>query len=318
MNKLWNATRFSLSALEDFKIPEAGVEAVPKKSEMSLVDKWIIYRLSKLEDQVEDSLDQLRFSDAANAIYSFVWHDFCDWYLEFVKPTIYGTPNADREATQLILAQTLNRIVRLLHPFAPFITEEIYSKLPIRGAEAVIVDDYPIPLKDRNWLSAGSEEAANEVELVKEVITALRNIRGENSIKPNVEITTSLVPSDDVVQKILGKNKPAILRMAKLSDCMIGEVNSLAKCAVTPVALKDWQVQVVVPLEGLVNIEDEVKRLNKAIEKIQKDVTIITQRLANENFVANAPEEVVVQDKEHLEVLKKKIQQMRENLTRLE
>ncbi|MEQ1878869.1 MAG: valine--tRNA ligase, partial [Bdellovibrionia bacterium] len=317
MNKIWNATRFSLTSLEDFKTPEQGTETLPKKSEISQVDRWITYKLGQVEKTVADSLEQYRFSDAANALYDFVWHDFCDWYLEFVKPIMYAQPSNEREATQLVLAQTLNRIVRLLHPMVPFITEEIYSKLPIRG-DALIVDHYPTPSKDKTWLSIGSEEAAHEIELVKEVITAIRNIRGENGIKPGVSIKVCLDPSDGEVQKLLGKNKTSIMRMAKAEDVTIGQVASLSKCAVTPVVRKDSRVQVVVPLEGLVDIGEEVNRLTKTIEKMQKDVNMMTQRLSNENFMKNAPEDIVAKDKESLEGLKQKINQMRENLARLQ
>ncbi|HEX4922952.1 MAG TPA: valine--tRNA ligase, partial [Bdellovibrionales bacterium] len=317
MNKIWNATRFSLAALEDFKTPEQGTETLPKKSELSQVDRWITYRLGQVERSVEEFLEQYRFSDAANTLYDFVWHDFCDWYLEFVKPVIYGQPSTEREATQLVLAQTLNRIVRLLHPMVPFITEEIYAKLPIRN-EAAIVDQYPTVLRDRTWLSIGSEEAAHEIELVKEVIAAIRNIRGENGIKPSQGIKVFLDPSDGDVQKLLGKNKTSIMRMAKVDECVIDRVESLSKCAVTPVVRKDSRVQVIVPLEGLVDIEEEIKRLGKAIEKNQKDINLMTQRLSNENFVKNAPEDIVAKDKEVLEALKQKNNNMRENLARLQ
>jgi valyl-tRNA synthetase len=317
MNKIWNATRFALSALEDFKTPELGTEALPKKSEISQIDRWIVSRLAQVEKEVEEFMEQYRFSDAANSLYSFVWHDFCDWYLEFSKPVIYGQPSVEREATQLVLAQTLNRIVRLLHPMVPFITEEIYSKLPIRN-EAAIIDQYPTALNDKTWLSLASDEAADEIEIVKEVITAIRNIRGENGIKPGQSIKVWLAPSDGETQKLLGKNKTSIMRMAKVEECMIGEVSSLAKCAVTPVVRKDAKIQVVVPLEGLVDIGEEITRLTKTIEKMQKEVNVMSGRLNNENFVKNAPEDIVAKDKESLEGLKQKINNMRENLSRLQ
>ena len=169
----------------------------------------MIHKLGEVEAQVNQFLDEMRFSDAANAIYSFTWHEFCDWYLEFSKPILYGDNDNQKAVTQLVLAQTLNRIVRLLHPFAPFITEEIYQKLPIKD-EACIVDEYPSPEKDQKWLSLGSESAAFEMELVKQVIVAIRNIRGENSIKPSEKIEVWLAPKDDHSQKLLGNNKSEI------------------------------------------------------------------------------------------------------------
>ena len=150
----------------------------------------------------------------ARSIYNFAWHEFCDWYLEFIKPVIYGDGGEERAATQRVLVETLNRMLRLLHPFAPFITEEIYQKLPVKG-ESIMVDSYPTPENDEKWLSLGSEKSAEEIDLVKEVITAIRNIRGENRIKPGVKISVRLVPADDHTQKVLSANKTIVMTIGK-------------------------------------------------------------------------------------------------------
>ena len=325
MNKIWNATRFSLAALNDFEVPDEGLKAVPNRTDLSVADQWIVHETGVLEATVEQCLEEDRFADAANALYHFVWNEICDWYLEFVKPIIYAgkaetEKTAERRATQLVLAQTLNRIMRLLHPFTPFITEEIYGKLPIRGA-ALINEPYPTVRTDKEWLSIGSKDAAFEMKIVKEVITAIRNIRGENQIKPGVVIKVRLAPSDDRVQKILGENKAQIVRLARLDGlegCEIqAEPGSLAKCAVSPVRLPEASVDVIVPLEGLVDIEAEVKRIQKAIEKIQKDIAVLSQKLGNENFIKNAPEDLVAADKTLLEGLRARHIGLQESLTRL-
>jgi valyl-tRNA synthetase len=326
MNKIWNATRFSLAALDDFEVPSegvnAGVKAVPNRTDLSVADQWIVYETGVLEATVEQCLEEDRFSDAANALYHFVWNEFCDWYLEFVKPVIYssGQKTTERRASQLVLAQTLNRVMRLLHPFAPFITEEIFAKLPIRSS-SLINEAFPTVRNDREWLAVGSKESAFELKIVKEVITAIRNIRGENQIKPGVEIKVRLAPSDDRVQKILGENKAQIVRLARLGGlegCEIqAERGSLAKCAVSLVRLPEAGVDVIVPLEGLVDIEAEVKRIQKTIEKVQKDIAILSQKLGNENFVKNAPEDLVATDKTLLEGLRARHVGLQESLTRL-
>ncbi len=317
MNKIWNATRFSLSALKDFSVPEEGVESLPSKNDLSRADQWITYKLQLVEKTVEEALEGYRFSDAVNSIYSFVWHDFCDWYLEFIKPIIYGPSSSEKGATQLVLAQTLNRILRLLHPFIPFITEELYQKLPIRS-EALIVARYPNVVNDALWLSVGSEQAARELEIIKEVIVALRNIRGENRISPASNITARLAPSNGELQKILGENKKAIMKLGSLETCDIGTVESLSKCAVSTVILGSERIEVVVPLEGLVNFEEEISRINKAIDKAQKDISSINKKLQNENFLKNAPEEIVEADRLQLEKLKQSVQSFRESLHRLQ
>ena len=329
MNKLWNATRFSLNALKDFAVPAEGVDAVPVKASMSDADQWLLVKLGTLEKEVDDALRTYRFSDAANALYTFVWHTFCDWYLEFIKPVFQeasvpaggGAAStgdlAQRQATQLVLAQVLNRIVRLLHPFAPFVTEEIYQKLPIRGSAALIVDTYPSAKSDRALLALGSEEVAGELDLVREVIAAIRNIRGENRIKPGVRIAARLAPQDAKAQKILGENKTSIIVMGKLESCEIGEAGNLAKCAVQPVHVAAFQVDVIIPLEGLVDIQEEVNRIRKSIEKLQKDVALLTKRLSDSNFATNAPEEVVTQGKAQLAAASTQIATLEAALARL-
>jgi valyl-tRNA synthetase len=317
MNKLWNGTRFSLTHLKNFEVPAGGLEHLPNKSQLSDPDQWIIYKLGVLEKEMDDYLKAYRFSEAANAVYSFVWNIFCDWYLEFTKPVFQQDDgSAEKKATQLVLAHVLNRIVRLMHPFAPFITEEIYQKLPLRG-EALIVDTYPTPKNDKAFLALGTEDVATELDLVREVILAIRNIRGENRIKPALKINVRLAPLEAKAQKILGTNKTSIMTMARLEACEVGEAGSLAKCAVQPVQVKGLRVDVIVPLEGLVDIEEEVKRIRKTIEKLQKDLSSLTSRLADKNFVANAPEEVVEAGKRQLEESRGQITTLEAALTRL-
>jgi valyl-tRNA synthetase len=317
MNKVWNATRFSLNVLKD-----AGpmtIDSLPNKAELSDADQWIIYKLGVLEKEVDDALKALRFSDAANALYSFVWHYFCDWYLEFIKPTFAEGAQQDtaqRKATEMVLAQVLNRVIRLMHPFAPFITEEIYSKLPIKSA-ALIVEAYPNQKLDKALLALGSEDKAREIDLVREVITALRNIRGENRIKPGQKIAARLAPADDVAQKILGENKTAIMTMSRLETCEVGEPGNLAKCAVQPVTVAGMNVDIIVPLEGLVDIDEEIKRIRKSVERLQKEVASLTQRLGDSSFVANAPAEVVEEGRAKLGENKQQIQTLEAALARL-
>ncbi len=316
MNKLWNATRFSLNNLKDFK-NDGGQDVLPNKTDMSDADQWIIYKLGVLEKEIDEALKTYRFSDAANSLYAFTWNIFCDWYLEFIKPVFQeGGDPKQKKATQTVLALVLNRVIRLMHPFAPFITEEIYQKLPIRGA-ALIADSYPTVKADKDLLALGGEDVAMNLDLVREVIAALRNIRGENRIKPGEKIKARLAPMDAKAQKVLGENKISIMTMARLAECVVGDAGDLAKCAVQPVQVQEMKVDVIVPLAGLVDIEEEVKRIRKAIEKLQKDVSLLTVRLADANFVANAPEDIVEQGKRQLSESKAQISTLDAALARL-
>lgn len=317
MNKIWNATRFALRNLADFQTPADGTAALPNRSDLSDADKWILFKLGELETELDEALKSYRFSDAAQTLYSFIWNSFCDWYLEFTKPIFLGTNAAEKAATQLVMAQVLNRVVRLLHPFAPFITEEIYQKLPIHG-EAAIAETYPTARADQALISLGSSEVAAEVDLVRDVITALRNIRGENRIKPGQMINAKLNPADDMAQKVLGKNRTSIMTLAKVENLEIGEITSFSKCAVQPVLLKDFKVDVVVPLEGLVDIDEEMKRIQKNIEKLEKEQSGLARRLEDANFVKNAPEEILAQAKQQLEGNRNQLEIMRLQLRRLQ
>lgn len=296
MNKIWNATRFSLQNLVDFEVPSAGIHALPSKAHLSPYDQWIIAKTGDVEAAVQSGLDSHRFSDAANALYKFIWNEFCDWYIEFIKPIMSGEKTLEKQTTQLVLAQTLNRIMRLLHPFAPFITEELYQKLPIRN-KACIVDSFPTIGNDKEWLQFANAQAAFEIDLIKETISAIRNIRGENRIKPGEKISVRLAPKDEIVQKIIGNNRTVIEVLGRVGDLIIGEEGNLSKCAVAPVVLGSSKMVVVVPLEGLVDIEEEIKRLEKTLEKLKKDIAGLSGRLNNENFIKNAAEDVVEADR---------------------
>ncbi|HWU43344.1 MAG TPA: class I tRNA ligase family protein, partial [Bdellovibrio sp.] len=271
MNKIWNAARFALTNLADFKTPAEGVKALPNKAHISVFDQWIITKLAEVTKEVEEAMEAEKFSDAANALYHFIWNQFCDWYIEFTKPIMNGTNAEEKAATQLVLAQVLNRITRLLHPFTPFISEEIYQKLPIKG-QACIVDQFPNTRNDREFLALASEQAAFEIDLVKEVITAIRNIRGENRISPAVKLNVRLGVTNDQVQKVLGNNRTALMTMARMENMDVGSEGNLMKCAVAPVVVKDANVKVIIPLEGLVDFDEELKRINKSIEKLTKDI----------------------------------------------
>lgn len=316
MNKVWNATRFSLGVLQDFEVPKEGDKALPRPEHMSDADKWIVYKLGRCEQLVHEHLSGLRFSDAANTIYDFVWHQFCDWYLELIKPIVYGEKLAEKRATQLVLAQTLNRIMRLLHPFAPFISEEIYQKLPIKNS-ACIVDSYPSIKNDRDWIALGSEQMAKELDLVISAISAIRTIRGENRIKPGEKLRVRLSPLDSEAKKILEQNQTYITSLARLESCEISKEGSLSKCAVIPIRENNMAVDVIVYLEGFVDLAEERKRIEKAIEKNEKESAGLKGRLSNAEFVRNAPPEVVEQGRATLAELAEKMTSLNEALKRL-
>ena len=317
MNKIWNAARFALTHLEDFQAPLAGVKALPVRSAMSVYDQWIIFKLQEVETIVDQALEKNNLSEASQALYHFIWGQFCDWYIEFSKQLLSGPDSPERKATQLVMAQVLNRIMRLLHPFCPFITEEIYQKLPIK-AVACIIDQYPTIRNDKEFLSLGSEKANLEVDIVKEVITAIRNIRGENRLSPALKINVRLGVDDSNTQKILGNNRAAMMSLARIEDLNIGEVGNLSKCAVSTVLLQGLSVKVIIPLQGLVDFNEEIQRIHKTIEKLQKDINLLSGKLSNEKFVQNADEDVVAADRVLLDQSRLQLASLQEALLRFQ
>lgn len=295
MNKLWNATRFSLSVID-------GADLSKKPKQLSEVDQWIISRFDKCQKEINKYLESYRFSEASQAAYAFAWNDFCDWYLELSKPVVYGDNQEQKYATQWTLAQMLNRLMKLLHPFTPFITEEIYQKLPIKS-EALIVAAYPTNETEKDFVSLANSETAENIELLKEVISSIRNIRGENRIKPGEKIKVTLVSKDKKLLKLLETQKSLMCKMANISDCQFSETTDYSKSAVSVVNFGGSSVESVIPLEGLVDFDEEIKRIDKNLEKIKKEIVSLEGRLSNDRFLANAPEEVVIEGKKQLTVL---------------
>ena len=317
LNKIWNAARFTLSFLEkeeeSFKVSSVNIS---QSRDLSLPDQWIIYKLGILEQSVNDKLDTFRFSEATSLLYDFVWHDFCDWYLEFIKLIVYNKNDPKRSSTLFILFSVLNRICRLLHPFIPFLTEEIYQKLPIKH-QACIIDTFPYTQNDQELLQFGSKQAAFEVDIIRQIITAIRNIRGENNIPLNSKISVQLFCHSDC-QKILEDHQAFILQLAKVADCRITlELPSLSKSAVHLVQIDKVKVQVIVSLEGLIDFAEEIKRLEKNIQKVEIEVQKINTYLDNPRFVKNAPHKVVIEHQNKLKSLRVQQDHLKDSLDRL-
>lgn len=309
INKIWNATRFALTALEDVKI-----EAI-NPSKLTLPDKYIIYELKKTVDEVTRALDEYRFTDAVTSLYKFTWNEFCDWYLELSKPVLYGTDSAQKSQSGAVLLGVLERLVKLLHPVIPFVTEEIYQLLPNHG-ESICIEPYP-NLKD-DFLKFGSESSAHEIEMIKGVVTAVRNIRGENRISPAIKIKIKVQTEDFKVLQILKNNDSFIMSLARLEQVeYLSSMPDTKKCAVTQIALDNNRINAIIPLEGLVDLAEEVKRLNKELEKVAKDYSLAEKKLATPTFVQNAPKEILEQEHTRIAQLTDKRNQILESLKRI-
>jgi valyl-tRNA synthetase len=288
-NKVWNAARFTLMNLEGFD-PDAVSYAELK---FSAGDKWILHRLNETARDVNAALEGYRFNEAAMGLYQFTWSEFCDWYLELSKQDLYnGTPER-KQTAQYLLWYTLEHLLRLLHPFMPFITEEIWQSLPgTKGTPSIMQAAWPVPCEDRSF-----PDAAADMERVMAVISGIRNIRGEMEVPPSREIAVILSCGSEESLRLMRRNEGAIVSLARLSSLAIGAGLEKPEEASIQVA---GDVQIYVPLKGLVNVEEEEKRLLKEIGKLDKDIEFLAKKLENPSFVGRAPADVVAKEREKL------------------
>ncbi|RMF43869.1 MAG: valine--tRNA ligase [Deltaproteobacteria bacterium] len=307
VNKLWNASRFALMNLEGFD--PAGCR--PADFELSAADQWILTRLRETIGQTRQALDEYKFNDAASALYSFTWHQFCDWYVELVKDDLYGDDADARQRVQAVLYTVLEQLLRLLHPFMPFVTEEIWQALPgERPSRYIMQTGYP----DTDSLGADADQA-ERMEQVMEVIRGIRNIRGEMDIAPSRKIAVVLDCRDEAAVDVVRHGEGYIRSLAKVDELTFGVGVERPAQSATQVA---GLVEILVPLAGLIDLAEEEKRLGKEIAKAQKDVDFFDKKLSNEKFVANAPAHVLEKDRakqaaarEKLEVLQKSLERIR-------
>ncbi len=280
INKLWNAARFALMHLDR---PYAQIDG----EALSLPDRWILARLRKVTQEVENALDTYKFNEAANAAYQFVWHEFCDWYLEAAKPALYGKDqDRSRDAARQVLWTALRDILILLHPFIPFVTEEIWSKLP--GTQGSIMRaDFPRPgtaLDD-----AALQESERHMALLMEIVTAVRNVRGEMNIPPSARLRVTLVPADDETRRIVAQHADIVTNLALLSELQVGADERRSPTAATAIA---GGVTILVELKGIIDFAQEIQRLQKELQKLEGELATFAKKLGNPGFLAKAPAEV--------------------------
>ena len=289
VNKIWNAARFGLMNLGDLDIRE--VRKDYDLNEYSLPDRWIRGRLNQAIREVRKALEEYRFDEASRALYQFIWHEFCDWYLELVKPYLYQDQDVGRKTiTQVTFLKVLDSMLRLLHPFMPFITEEIWQQLPLEKGEGAIMKAR-FPESEERF---DDTQVADEMGMVIDVITTLRNIRGEMSIPPGEQIDVILRPKDEEVEGRLKGNQSFIQILAKVKSLTMLKGPERPAYSAFAQALG---VEIFVPMDRS-RIEEEAKRLQKEISKIEKEIAFVNRKLANEQFLSRAPAEVVQDEKE--------------------
>jgi len=288
-NKVWNAARFTLMNLEGFDPDGLSLD----KMDLSQGDKWILHRLNETARIVDETLAGYRYNESAMALYQFTWSEFCDWYLELSKQDIYNGSPERKQAVQYVLWYTLEHLLRLLHPFMPFITEEIWQALPGTKATPTIMQaPYPAPLAERSF-----PEDAAAMERIMAVIGGIRNIRGEMEVPPSKQIAVILSCDNEATQRLMKHNENAIISLARVSDLAIGVAVEKPEDASIQVA---GDVQIYVPLKGLVDVAAEEERLLKEIGKIDKEIEMFSKKLESPAFVDRAPAEIVAKERQKL------------------
>ncbi len=299
VNKIWNASRFALMNLEEYR-PGPTVPA------QTFLEQWIQSRLDQAVNNVNQALAQYRFAEAAQAIYDFVWHEFCDWYLEMVKVKLFKTPET-KQATQYWLLATLAEMLRLIHPFMPFISEELWSHLP--GTQGTIMQAaWPVMVADRR-----KPQVEEQMKRVMAVIYAVRNIRGEMNVAPGKKVELIIRPLNTTLA--FDDEQQAIIRaLAKLESLVIDSTHE--KPTLSAVAVTE-EAELFVPLAGLIDLDKERARLGKEISQLQQLLNNINTKLANEKFVSRAPAQVIDNEKNKQQDYQQKITQLTANLEKL-
>ena len=298
INKIWNATKFSLMNLEDYPEDTASQTTVETRH-YSLCDRWIRSRLNRAAEEVARHLDEYRFNEAAARIYHFFWLEFCDWYLELVKPVLYGDGDiSQKRAAQHTLLESLKGAIKLLHPIMPFLTEEIWHTLVPDGG-SVMVSEYPIYDEALN-----DPDAERDMALVMEVIGAIRNIRGEMNILPAKKLKVLLAPPDDETQALLERTEDYITNLARLEEMTVERKIEEPKGVATGVA---GNVNIYVFLDGVVDIAGEKVRLEKEIAKLTKELSASANKLANTDFRKKAAEAIIKKEESKFAELKEKL-----------
>jgi valyl-tRNA synthetase len=282
-NKIWNASRFALMNMDGLKYEEIDISG-----EKTVADKWILTRLNETIDTVTRLSERYEFGEVGRVLYNFIWDEFCDWYIEMAKLPLYGEDEAAKRTTRSILAYVLDNTMRLLHPFMPFITEEIWQNLPHEGV-SITVAKWP-----ESDASLTDLQAAEEMKLLVEMIRSVRNSRAEVNTPMSKKIKMIVKAKDQDVLAILEKNRAYLERFCNPEELLLAtEVETPDKAMISIVT----GAEIILPLEGLINLDEEIARLQKEWEKLNKEVERVQKKLSNEGFIKKAPEKVIEEEK---------------------
>ncbi len=281
-NKIWNASRFLLMNLENFN-----ADFKPAENDLTLADKWIISRLNRTAKAVTENLDKFELGEAARLMYDFIWSEFCDWYIELTKARLYGEDVKAKNTALYVLNTVLEKSLRLLHPFMPFLTEIIRQKLPNAEGSIMLAQ----------WVKAGEidEDAENQMQIITEIIKVIRNLKNEIGVEPRKKSEVVLKIASAETLSVVKSNVNYIAELAAAEP--INFSADKPDHALTGVALG---VEIFLPLKNLIDTDKEIARLQKELDKLKKGIASTEGKLKNEKFISKAPAEVVQAEREKL------------------
>jgi len=304
-NKIWNAYRFILMNVEK-------IEGLPKRDELKLelADKWIYSRLNEVIAETQKNYESLRFNDAANILMDFIWKEFCSWYLELSKDRIYNEEDKQAQLTaKYILLDILQKSMRLLQPIMPFIAEEVWQGIkhffPMEE-ETIVLAAFPQHNK-----SMINEKIDREMNLIQEAITAIRNLKKQVNLSPALEINVTVKVAETEQTELLKKYQNYFLKLAKVSNIELGIDISKPKSSIAAVV---QNIEIYLPLEGLIDLDAEKAKLEKQLLKLEKEFQKINSKLSNNKFLANAPESIIKKEREKYKEVKTKADKTKEIL----
>ncbi len=309
-NKLWNASRYVLMNTEEQDCGLGGGEL-----ELSLADKWILGQFEQTVKAFRDAMDNYRFDMAAQTIYEFTWNQFCDWYLELTKPVLFKGNEAQQRGTRHTLVNVLESLLRLMHPLMPFITETIWQRVaPLKGVKGDSIMVQPFPQFDQNKVDG---DAMSDLEWVKQFILAVRNIRGEMDIAPSKPLSVLLRNVGETDLRRLQENKTFLSGLAKLEQIDVLTDDQSAPMSATGLV---GEMEVLIPMAGLIDKDAELARIQKALDKVTGDLQRVAGKLSNEKFVSKAPEAVIAKERDkqaELESAKAKLEKQKADIESL-
>ncbi len=301
-NKIWNAGRFLLMNIQDIELKDE-----MKFGYLDLADRWILSEFNKTIIELNRALETYRINDATRVIYDFLWHEFCDWYIEIIKDRIYSLKSIDEKVALLSRATYIfEESLKLLHPFMPFITEEIWQRLrPRKEGDSIMIQPYPVA--EEKWID---ENVSNNMKFIQDIIVAVRAIRAGMNVPHTKQCDVLISISDTNKQTLVNEHAQYIKRLAKVRDVTVSSNIERPKFSASAVVSGD---EIFVPLEGLIDINVEKKRLEKEIQRFEEMLAETERKLGDENFISRASKEIVEKERQKCENFKATLEKLRQN-----